>query len=388
MLQGTQTTPPDLVKGSYTTDLNIIKIHEAILLRFSYFHSTIPLIESQIKKYENDINPDEKTINEIKEIENQISVLKKLIDDYTHKRSYNKYLSLTKNLIEEYATVATNKSKGVIIFKQSKEKENPEIVEKRLKIIRHYLDIAKDYIRLEIIHHQTNKINCPGCGINLNNIFIDEEIGLCICPECGYERETISHNSTFRDIQRSNNGNRNNYDDCENFRKALLRFQGKQVHKPPSKLYDQLDTFFEKTGKPSRQTVQKQSLTPDGKKKGTSRQMMFEALAETNNSAYYDDINLIMHEYWGWNLPDISHLEEQIMEDYIATQQVYNSIPNKDRDASLNIQFRLFVHLKAVDYQCNKDDFKIQTSRDSLIFHSEMWKIMCDKTGIKFFSVI
>jgi len=129
-------------------------------------------------------------------------------------------------------------------------------------------------------------------------------------------------------------------------------------------------------------------LTENGRKKGTSREMMFEALSDTNNSAFYDDINLILHLYWGWELPNISHLEERIMEDYINTQQVYNSILKKDRDASLNIQFRLYVHLKAVGYPCTKDDFKIQTSRDSLIFHNEVWKEMCEKTGIKFHPVI
>ena len=76
------------------------------------------------------------------------------------------------------------------------------------------------------------------------------------------------------------------------------------------------------------------------------------------------------------------------MEDYMTTQQIYNSIPHKDRNASLNIQFRLFVHLKAIGYPCTKEDFKIQTSRDSLEFHQEMWKIMCEKTGLKFYPVI
>ena len=32
--------------------------------------------------------------------------------------------------------------------------------------------------------------------------------------------------------------------------------------------------------------------------------------------------------------------------------------------------------------------FKIQTSRDSLEFHQEMWKVMCEKTGLKFYPVI
>lgn len=381
-------SPPDLVKGTYTTDLNINKIHEAIISRYNFFHESIPRIELKIKNLKVSLNNATKTINEIRSINEEISSLSEKIKDYENNISLNEYLNRSRELLQSYNKVASNKSKGVVIFIKNKEVEDPKIISQRLKIIEKYLEIAKHYITLEIIHKTDNKVTCPGCDIDLSNIFIDEESGLCVCPNCGYERESITHNSGYKDSQRFNNNTRNNYDDCENFRKALLRFQGKQLHKPPEKLYTQLDEYFTKLNKPNRKDILKLSPLPNGQKRGTSRTMMFEALNETNNSAYYDDINLILHNYWGWSLPDISHIEEQIMEDYMFTQQVYNNIPNKDREASLNIQFRLFVHLKAVDYPCSKDDFKIQTSRDSLIFHNEMWKIMCEKTGIKFFSVI
>lgn len=381
-------SPPDLVKGTYTTDLNINKIHEAILFRYNYFFESVPKMELRIKNLKASIDETNKTINEIRAINEEIKFLDDRINDYSQNVSLNKYIKESKDILLEYNKVASNKSKGVVIFRKTKEVEEPQLIKYRLKVIEKYLNMAKNYIELEIIHKSDNKVTCPGCNIDLTNIFIDEVSGLCVCPNCGYERESITHNSTYKDSQRFNNGNRNNYDDCENFRKALLRFQGKQVHKPPEKLYTHLDEYFMKLNKPIGQEILKMPLLPNGQKKGTSRIMMFEALNETNNSAYYDDINLILHLYWGWSLPDISHIEDQIMDDYLITQQVYNNIPNKDREASLNIQFRLFVHLKAVDYPCSKDDFKIQTSRDSLIFHNEMWKIMCEKTGIKFFAVI
>lgn len=381
-------SPPDFVKGSYTTDLNINKIHEAIISRFNYFKELIPSMRNRAEYLLDNIEENVKSINEIRTMKEDLEEINKKINDYTNNFSLNVYLKESQDLINEYNKVASNRSKGVIIFKKSKEVENPEIIEHRLKIIQEYLEVAKNYINLEITHKVNIKVLCPGCSTNLTENVIDDYTGLCICPNCGYERESISHNSNYKDPQRINSNSRNNYDDCENFRKALLRFQGKQAHRPPEKLYNQLDEYFTKINKPLGAEILKLPLTRDGKKKGTSRQLMFEALSETSNSAYYDDINLILNIYWGWELPDISALEDKIMEDYILTQQVYNTIPNKDRDASLNIQFRLFVHLKAVDYPCNKDDFKIQTSRDSLIFHNEMWKLMCEKTGVKFFSVI
>lgn len=381
-------SPPDLVKGSYATDLNINKIHDAICTRYDFFHRSIGIIDEKIIHLIKELDTEKISHNEYKSLETQINNLKKAMYDYKHNITYIKYMNDVENILQEYNKVASNKSKGVVVFYKIKDVEEPETIVKRLKIIQEYLNIAKNHIRLEIIQKIQIKILCPGCGIDLNNIFLDEDSGMCICPQCGYERETISYNSTYKDVQRINLGNKNNYDDCENFRKALQRFQGKQSHRPPKKLYEQLDEYFKKMGKYSSKEIQSLPINEEGQKKGTSREMMFEALSETNNSAYYDDINLILHIYWGWNLPNICHLEEKIMDDYISTQKVYNSIQNKDRNASLNIQFRLFVHLKAADYPCNKNDFKIQTSRDSLIFHNEMWKVMCEAVGLKFYSVI
>jgi hypothetical protein len=381
-------SPPDLVKGTYTTDLNINKIHEAICVRYEFFYKSVGIIQEKIIDLIKDLDAEKISHNEYKTLETQINTLKKAMYDYDKNISYNKYLKDVEKILYEYNKVASNKSKGVVVFYKIKENESSEIIEKRLRIIQEYLNIAKNHIRLEITHKIHVKILCPGCGTDLNKLFMDEDSGMSICPECGCEKETISYNSTYKDVQRINLGNRNNYDDCENFRKALQRFQGKQSHRPPQKLYEQLDEYFTKLGKFTSKEIQELPINKEGQKIGTSRQMMFEALAETNNSAYYDDINLILHIYWGWILPNISKLEEQIMDDYITTQKVYNSIQNKDRNASLNIQFRLFVHLKAVGYPCSKNDFKIQTSRDSLIFHNEMWKIMCESTGLRFYSVI
>jgi hypothetical protein len=382
--------PPDLVRGSYTNDLNIFKIHEAIQARFSFFESIIPNIKSEIHFLEKKLETEVKTlnVNDTRKIKNEIKEYTRRVEDYENQISRKEYETKIKDILAAYTEVASNSSKGLVVFKKKVEEDSKEKIDIRLCLIQDYLEIAKEYIRLEIIHKITMKAVCPICKYDMTKSYVDDYSGLCTCPECGYERESISHHSTFKDSQRVNIGNRNNYDDCENFRKVLMRFQGKQPNRPPVKLYEQLDEYFERICKPKCIEIQALPITIEGKKKGTSRQMMFEALGETNNSAYYDDINLIMHNYWGWDLPDITELEEKIMEDYMTTQQVYNAIPNKDRNASLNIQFRLYVHLKAIGYPCTKEDFKIQTSRDSLEFHQEMWKIMCEKTGLKFHPVI
>ena len=108
----------------------------------------------------------------------------------------------------------------------------------------------------------------------------------------------------------------------------------------------------------------------------------------TGNNKYYDEINFIGHVYWGWELPDISLYRDQLITDYIKTQSVWSKIKHQyNRTASLGTQFRLYVHLKAIGYECNRDDFKIQDMVESLRLHNEAWKIMCDETGVKYYFV-
>jgi hypothetical protein len=118
-------------------------------------------------------------------------------------------------------------------------------------------------------------------------------------------------------------------------------------------------------------------LDEEGEKPGTSRTLMFKALKDTGNSHYYDHINLILHEMWCWKLPDITHLEDQIMDDYDKSQRVYEALP-KDRKSSLNSQFRLFKHLRRLGYPCKSRNFRIPTTHDILEFHENMWAKICE----------
>jgi hypothetical protein len=380
---------PDRVVATYTEDLNIIKIHEAIMTIFAHKYSQVSVIQAKLSWERQSVSAN-MTINEYRRHIEDIQQYEIKLQELQDRTSFKEYLRISVPLLKIYKSVSSDASKGIVSVRKLINKEStddPKIIIKRLLIIQEYLEVARNYITLDVV--QTNQIRakCPGCGVDFSQVDIDEENGLCTC-ECGVVRENLSLYTLYKDSNRVNIGNRNNYEDWENFEKALIRYQGKQPNKPPDRLYDQLDAYYTKIQKSIGSDVQAQALLADGKKIGTSRQMMLDALCETANSAYYDDVNLIMHVYWGWRLPDVSHLEDQIMKDYFSTQQIYNSQPHEGRDASLNTQFRLYVHLLAVGHQCSRDDFKIQTSRDSLEFHQDMWRRMCEKTGVRFYPVI
>lgn len=385
--------PPDRVVAKYSEDLNIIKIHEAIMTRFAHEAAEIPGLQARLHPVHGVIAipglHSGMTVNERREYLQNVESMTSRLRDLQNRTALTNYLDQSLSILKAYKLVSSDASKGIVSIRKlgQKPEVDPERISNRLNIIQQYLEVARDYISLDVVHINQIKARCPGCGIDFSQVVIDEESGLCIC-DCGVERENLSQHSLYKDSTRVNIGNRNNYEDWENFEKALIRYQGRQQNKPPQKLYDQLDAYYRKIQKSLGAEIRSRPSLSDGKKEGTSRQMMLDALCETNNSAYYDDVNLVMNVYWGWKLPDVSHLENQIMQDYYLTQQVYNSEPHQGRDASLNTQFRLYVHLLAVGHRCSRDDFKIQTSRDSLEFHQEMWKKMCDKTGVKFHPVI
>ena len=80
--------PPDLVRGTYSTDLNINKINEAILFRFEYFEDSIPLYEQQVEEFILSMEDNSKPDNEIKLIKQKVSKLDEKINDYKKKISY------------------------------------------------------------------------------------------------------------------------------------------------------------------------------------------------------------------------------------------------------------------------------------------------------------
>ena len=54
---------------------------------------------------------------------------------------------------------------------------------------------------------------------------------------------------------------------------------------------------------PKEKSLHKEKI---GNLRGTSVAMLISMLKKTNNSLYYDNINLIGHIYFGWTLPDLS----------------------------------------------------------------------------------
>ncbi len=314
-----------------------------------------------------------------------ISVIHDIILKNCDKSTLEEYIKISTSFINEYNELARGSTKNKISLRKSK--EDSDIIDKRIKLI--HLNVSK---------RNNLTVGCNNCNAPKEEIDNDNETGLSTCSKCGYENEILTNKSIYRDYSRVG-GSKNNYNDWENFERAINRYQGKQKNRPPIKLYEQLDIYFSTRNKTKHRSIiktlpcyylpiTKEGYKSCGKKKGTSRELMLQALCDTSNPKYYDDVNLIMSVYWEWELPSIPEvLMEQIKKDYHDTQEVYYTIEKK-RDASLNTQWRLYSHLKARNWPCEIQDFKIQNSRESLMEHQDWWKIMCDKAKVPYYPVI
>lgn len=388
---------PSGIEGTYKYDFNIISIHNAILDKFKYEKDhKVNRLEEALRDEEIKINRRQNMV-ERKASLKRIRQLGKEIEDILTDRRYMEYLKQITPLINQYSLLGSL-SKIISFAKNRKDEddlpEDPENQRERHQLILDFIEIARKYIQIDLIREVKEGNYCEACGTNLDEAPTDpDDGGVIVCPNCCVEKLSVIRTRFYHDNARTNNSG-NNYEDRANFWKVLMCYQGKQSDKPPRELYETLKEYFISRETPKIDIEGKGKgvfvtpsyiknqlpLNSDGAKKGTSRSLMYKALKETGNSRYYDHINIILHKIWGWSLPDVSHLEDQIMNDYDLSQRVYETIP-KDRKSSLNSQFRLYKHLRRLHYPCKSKDFKIPTTHDILEFHKTVWSKICQTLG-------
>lgn len=353
---------PDKIIIYLSKDIDIFQIDKTIRYRYIKLKENLYKNNKKLQKFKNEYNESV--------IEADKKNLKELIDKET---TYIK--NIEKNIIIEKYNL---QSKDLLeYFKENK---------KDLSRVKDYLEIAKKYIKIDIIKKLEDNIFCEGCKKELDELEENQE-GYNICPYCNCINSYIKPFKFVKDPEHYllNTGD----DDINNFIKVLLKFEGKNVSNIPEILYTKLDTYFLNKGMEIGNYYKNLPLTKDGKKDGTTKKKLWTALEDLGYNQYYDEITHITHVYWGWKLPDLSLYKNRIIKDYQLTQQVWQKIKKDyNRSASLGTSFRLLSHLKAVDYPyCKKEDFKIQDMVESLRLHDDAWRRMCEETGVKYYPI-
>lgn len=374
---------PNKITGVYNEDYNIIYVDEIIrkkLQQEKYTHvqclkNRLKTLDSMIMKPQTYLMRN-RTIDNINKLKQEISQ----IESGERLRIYNNKVN---DILTQYRKF-NGKVKTVIFDIEDEEKyeEMGEDVRSRIALIDKFLDIASEYIQVDVIRINNKPSDvCIGCGASLVNVATNEN-GTIRCPneECQTEHNAIILAKLAKDVSRINTVTNTDDESIDNFLRAFTRYQGLQQDRPDESLYDELDNYFQRHDRPTGDEIKKLPLNERGRRGDTNHKMLWNALSQIGRSEYYEDANLIGHLYWGWELPDVSQYKETIILHYNKTQKVFYQIPLEERcrTSSLGTQYRLWRHLQLVGHECYMDEFKIAENPESIRTHNKLWRLMCE----------
>ena len=298
---------------------------------------------------------------------------------------WRRYLEEATDVLLRYQ----NSKTGKIIFNIGGEKCNHKksliSPEENISLIKEYEAIANRYAYVDFVHIPKYKVGCSRCGLEISDMERNEESGSYIC-ECGIHFGHIySFESVNVDPDKIEIVGKSSYEASQNFNRRLEIYKG---NGPPVEaiVLEEIDEYFTDLGFPAEEV---RKMKPDryGRRgyPDISVQKLKEALQITDNTDQFQNINTICYTLWGWEIPQIDHLVDRIYYDYTLTQDVYRKYHLSK--SSINVDLRLYWHLRIVDHDCLIEDFKIPKSKESRDRHSKIFQKMCQQTGLPFYPI-
>lgn len=302
-------------------------------------------------------------------IQEQIDQLSQKIHNIENDIPIAEYVCLANPVLEKYKKLIQTPMK-IDFFKSQKmlsdnsEKEKQEIIDK-------FLDIAKKYVPIRTYKREKSEKYSCHCG-NISR-FIEQQNKI-ICHECSNVYDIQSVQTSFKDIDRVNLSQKYKYKKKVHFRDTINQYQGKQNKKINPKIFQILEEQFE-----LHNLVNKEGTTNAEKYANITREQIYMFLFQTDNSNYYEDINMLHHYFTGIPCPDLSSVEHLLYEDFDKVVDAYESLDNVTRIHFLNGQYILYQLLRRRKFKVSESDFDILKTRERLVEHDEIFKEICAK---------
>ena len=306
------------------------------------------------------------------ELREEREKLIKKIDDIENNTIFAEYCYLSQTIVSDYKKINSSPIKASFFSCNNISDTDSK---KREELFYKFLEIAKNYIPLNIFKDEVVTKHVCSCGNSIEFNYTENSI---TCENCGIEKNIYTISTNFKDVERVNLSQKYKYNKKTHFRDTINQYQGKQNKKIPPKIYTDCDGWFKK-----------QNLLTSPKREGLTESEYFHsihkkikkihidmALSETTNTSYYEDINLIYSYFTGIPCPDISHIEKELDEDFDKAVEAYDKIEGVDRTNFLNGQYVLRQLLKRRKEQIEEDDFH-KLTRDRLLEHDEIYSKIC-----------
>jgi hypothetical protein len=345
--------------------IDILNIDSKIREKFNKEFSEIDTHKLKLCELKKSIE-DSSLVKKIKKIlVKSYNELEQYIKDLENKTKYNFYILQTIPLIEQYKEILKNPMKLNFLGKPTKNNKQ------KTKIINDYIDIVKQYTNTQYETKQPKKdlIICMNCSNKKGFDIIDENI--YICNKC-YSQQTIKkHNSSYTDIDRINISSKYMYDRKIHFRDCIKQYQGKQNSTIQENIYNELKNEFELHHllEGDNNTHKKERF------KNITKNHIMIFLKELGYSNQYENVHLIHYIFTGIKPDDISHLEDQLLDDFDSLTYLYDKMfKHINRKNFINTQYVLYQLLRRHKHKCKKEEFIILKTIDRKFFHDNICK--------------
>ncbi|NDE18024.1 hypothetical protein EBZ80_24195, partial [bacterium] len=183
-------------------------------------------------------------------------------------------------------------------------------------------DNARTARRLLSRQREEATTTCSVCNSGAATVmdFGDRSI---VCEQCGFVTAVDSHTlqASFKDMDRVNLSCKYQYDRITHFRDCMNQFQGKQNALIDRSVFEALRYQFVQHGLVPANYA---DLSKEVAFRNVSKEHILLFLKETGNTKHYDDVALIHFELSGKRPPDISHLENALLQDFHKLTTLYD----------------------------------------------------------------
>ena len=359
-------------------NIDIISIDSKII---SYFDAeTEKILNNRVQlKNLTDILPSIRDENIICKIHDEIVFHEQKISSFDDNKNFTFYIFETLHLIERYRKILQTPVKinfsGCKNINHNVEKDS---------IISEYLQIAIKYItefeEFDISILQKDQVQtcdiCHSKKIITDNLFI-------ICEDCGYEKETYQKTSStdlVRPVTQKYIEERKSH-----FRDCMNQFQGKQNSRIDDKVFIDLEYEFVKRN----MLIGDSTTTIKERYKNVKFEHIMMFLKELGLDKQYDNAKFIYSKLTGAKCPDLSKIEDQLLNDFDTLINLYikkyKYEGKLERKSFLSVQYLLMAILKKNKFPCEKEDFiNILKTNDRKAFHDEITKVLFEELSWNF----
>ena len=332
---------------------------------------------SEYKKRKSDIEEELKSAmlyRKRKELLEEKKNIQKKIEDIDNNTLFAEYICVSQNIINEYISLLSVPTNNHFFGnKNNNEEENTRMIN-QYKLQDKFLDIAKKYLPIKTYKQEIIKKKLCNCG---STNFTHNENNY-VCNDCGLENIIYSSQTNFRDVDRVNLSQKYKYNRRIHFRDIIYQYQGKQNKKIDQKVYDDCENWF-----------YEHNLLLFGKKlpkdhsdwyknhSKITKEYVVMSLKENKYINNYDDMNYIHNYFTDIPCPDISDIENELLDDFDSFLEVYESFSDLDRTNLLNGQYILYRFLKRRKRPVSITDFHMVSTRDRLTEYAEIYNRIC-----------